>query len=365
MIGRVARPRASLLLRRPPECQCKEGVSLRSAKKIEELSIASLEKSALPLIEVQVGDIVAKVRYGSKYSIEHDYPIEWWPYIEIDLANGVSLQDYLLHVACITQFFGLALGIYLHPKEIDISRFSEAEIFAALERDRFSPVHSVEYIWPKHEIDEIQVWHGNSFVGAWDEQELSALMSCLRKWIERAPEWRKVYSLAMQSLLLMNEVTWKRLLAAWRWFEEIPAAKILPSITDQDLQKIATKAALGAKELGYVNLEKRILGALRNIRSESNVQRFERVIAAVNAKFGAKILGDGILDCLMSAVAFRGRSAHGDFYPDSDDEFGRFAKSIYAMEALCFLLTILDFPTSNEALGRVSGNPLVASYRHS
>ncbi len=63
------------------------------------------------------------------------------------------------------------------------------------------------------------------------------------------------------------------------------------------------------------------------------------------------------------AIKIRGNVAHGLHDFSTDDEFFKFSKSIYAMEALCFLLTVKDLPISREALERVRRHSMVVSYR--
>lgn len=339
---------------------------LRHQDKTRHLSMSSLaEERAHELFEVCVAGITLRVAYGGRYSVEHDHPIETWPYIEIEFDDGIILSKYLDYVACIVQFFSASLGIYLQPSGVKICRLSQDEMMAAIKTDQFDDMHSVEYCWPEIKIEENRIWHGNSFILAYDDAELSALKECISKWVERLPEWRKAYALMMGSLSLTKEISPNRLMAAWRWFEEIPGTEMTSVIADDDVATISQQASNNAAELGYSGLQKRIAGALRRIGTETNLERFSRLVGTVRAKFGTGIFDDEILDHLERAVGFRGRVAHGHFGADSDSEFQHFARSIYAVEALSFLLTIRDLPMCEAGAKRAGGNPFVSDYRHS
>ena len=60
---------------------------------------------------------------------------------------------------------------------------------------------------------------------------------------------------------------------------------------------------------------------------------------------------------------FRGKVAHGHYEPKDDPESESFARSIFAVEALCLLLTCFDMPMTKDGLDRIKHNPLVEHYR--
>jgi hypothetical protein len=123
-------------------------------------------------------------------------------------------------------------------------------------------------------------------------------------------------------------------------------------------------AAKKAQELGHLPIiRERIAGAIKWVKAESAEERFTRLVAIIEKRFGKDILTDGAVADLRRAIQFRGRTAHGHFNPDSDAEFRAFSKSIQAMEALCFMLTALDLPISEAGMMRITNNPLVRDYR--
>jgi hypothetical protein len=331
----------------------------------EKLRLLSVADAAVrELFDFRIGEMSFRIGYGSSYTAEHDYPTKTWPYFEIEFYDGIALSNYLEYVISVVEFFSAALGVYLQPGEIKICRLSLAEMMTAIESDKFNDLHSVEYIWSKIKLEEKRIWHGHSFILAYDDAELSALQGCLFQWVERLSEWKRAYSLMMASLSLTNEISANRLMAVWRWFEEIPGTGMTSVIADKDISAISEQATNKAKDLGYEGIQNRIVGALKRIGTETNFERFERLVASARAKFGVDIFDDKILDHLDRAIGFRGRVAHGHIGTDSESEFRQFAKSTHAMEALCFLLTIRDMPMTEEGIRRVRSNPFVSDYKH-
>lgn len=66
---------------------------------------------------------------------------------------------------------------------------------------------------------------------------------------------------------------------------------------------------------------------------------------------------------LVQATKFRAKVAHGHFSPADDKEFDHFIKCIYAMEALCSLLTLQDLPMKPAGAKRAPGTEIVSNHR--
>lgn len=167
----------------------------------------------------------------------------------------------------------------------------------------------------------------------------------------------------MHSLTLRQQISADRLLTACKWFEEIPLTRAQPAIADDHIELIAQAAAQKGSDLGYAAIKNRITGALKSIRTESNEDRFSRLLNTVERKFGESIFDAVILTHLKRALEFRGKSAHGHFSPADDAEYRAFVKSICATEALCSLLTACDFPITSAGIERARSNPFVRDYR--
>jgi hypothetical protein len=254
--------------------------------------------------------------------------------------------------------------VQLKPSAIRIDRLSFAQMMHALEKHEYPGDHEVHYIWSEVEIDNRDLWVGGSPVRSWDDHELASFRECLVAWMSRATTWRRPNALMITSFGLKNVVSSERLLNACRWLEDIPIAKAQPVLSSSDMEAIATAATAKAQELGHdAAIGERIVGAIRWIRAETAEQQFKRLIGTVERKFGPGIMPAEAAEHLKRAINFRGKSAHGHFNPASDAEFRPFSKSTRAMEALCYLLTALDLPISEEGLTRVGSNPVLRDYR--
>jgi hypothetical protein len=337
---------------------------LRHRDKTDRLGLRVGDDNAFQLFSVHIGSIKVGAGYQCSFGIDHDRPLEISPYLEIEFDGGVSLPAYLEYVSCVAKFFSAALGIPLTPNNIRISRLSREEMLEAINKDEFYGAHSVEYIWPPSKRDETDLWLGRSFILAYDDKELSALEACLVVWVDRLPLWKKAYALMMSSLSLRGEISPYRLLTAWRWFEQIPGNEPNARITEEHTSVISRVASNKAVELGYSDIENRVAGSLKRIGTESNSERFARLVDKVRKKFGYGVFDDEICTHLERSVALRGMAAHGHPTAEGDAEFKQFAKSTLAVEALSYLLTLLDLPIGAEGIARAGMNRLVEDYRH-
>jgi hypothetical protein len=167
----------------------------------------------------------------------------------------------------------------------------------------------------------------------------------------------------MSSFGMENVMSAERLLNACRWFEEIPTTQAQNALSDEDVEMISATATKTAQGLGYPPaIQRRIAGAIKRLKSESSEERFRRLVAMIEEKFGKGILAKDAVAHLKRAIEFRGKAAHGRFSPESDNEFRAFSNSTLAMEAICYLLTALDLPISNTGIARIGYNPLVRNY---
>ncbi|CAN2536305.1 hypothetical+protein [Methylocapsa aurea] len=215
----------------------------------------------------------------------------------------------------------------------------------------------------KTDDPDAEVWAGQQFAYAYDDAELSALVACLKAWVDRDDIWGKSTHLMLESISLHREISSNRLMAACKWFEEIPNTNAIPAIQKKDISVIASVAADRASQLGYTDLLRRITGSIKAISKETNSDRMSRLTNDVCVIFGHDLFDGEFTKNLTMATGLRGKVAHGYFEPESDDEFSCFAKSIYALEALCYLLTIKDLPILDAGKERIKYMPFVSNYR--
>ncbi|MBR0773314.1 hypothetical protein JQ625_00580 [Bradyrhizobium diazoefficiens] len=301
--------------------------------------------------------------YGATYGMEFEGPTELWPTFGLGFDEPQSIHNYIAHVSDYVTFLSFCFGVQLKPSAIHIDRLSFTQMIEAMEEHEYPGDHEVHYVWPEVEVDNRDLWVGGSPVRSWDDKELASFRECLVAWMNRASAWRRPNALMMASFGLKNVVSSERLLNACRWLEDIPIAKAQPVLSGSDIDAIAAVAAAKAQELGHEGtIGERIAGALRWIRAETAEQQFARFVGTVERKFGKGVLPDEAVEHLKRAIKFRGKSAHGHFNPENGAQFRAFSKSTRAMEALCFLLTALDLPISEEGLSRVRANPVIRDY---
>jgi hypothetical protein len=335
-------------------------------KKVDGLGRKNPKEDTFNLFEDAVEGMTMRARYTATYGMDFSAPKEFWPRLEIEFNDVQNIEEYIRHVMTYVQFLSFCFGVKLKPSEIEIDRLSFADMVAAIERQEYPGHHAVHYVWPEAEIDDQDLWVGGSPVRVWDDQELASFRACLVAWMNRARDWKKAYTLMIMSFALKNTFSSERLISACRWLEDIPGAKAQPALSDTAIEAIATAAAEKARELGHTAvLRDRIEGSIKRLKAETSEQHFSRLLALVEGRFGSGVMPGDAISYLKRALSLRGKSAHGHFNPESEVAFRAFAKSIRAMEALCYLLTALDLPINEDGIKRVRDNSLIRDYRAS
>ena len=133
----------------------------------------------------------------------------------VEFSEPVSLRTYLRPVQSVLAFVSAALGHRFIPSGIEISRMSQADTLEAIKAQTYLGDHEVRYIW-RAMRPKARTWVGHAFAHARDDDELRALVECLKIWIERDAAWRSATSLMMKALALNGEMTSERLLNACR-----------------------------------------------------------------------------------------------------------------------------------------------------
>jgi hypothetical protein len=255
------------------------------------------------------------------------------------------------------------MGHRFAPSDIHFSRLTNAEYMAAVEVRKGYREHRIHYVWAS-DAPKNNLWIGRSFAHVRGEAELAAFLDCLKAWVERDAAWRSATNMMMGSLGLQRVMSGERLMTACRWLEEIPGGGSAMAVSNEDINAIAEVAGVEAEKRGHRDYKARIAGVIRGqLKKESNGERFARLHKSICDKFGNDALKENVIPYLLRAMQFRGRVAHGDFEPDSEADYQFFAKSVYAMEALCYLLTVRDLPMSGEGTQRATAQQIVANFR--
>ena len=314
---------------------------------------------------IELPELTVRLGYRSTYSMASERVRVEAPVFAIDFAQPRSIKTYLNEVQTIVRFVSSALGITMNPENIRIRRVCDEEMRASVEKGDFLGDHSVTQMWFRRSDNENgEARSYRAFAGLFDEEEMLAFCACLRLWLEREQEWARSNALMMECLRLQREISAERMLAACKWLEEVPTAKAV-RVTDNSIIKTISNAALqAADELGQDRLKARIPQALERLALESHRERFERLVAQVADRFGPRVVHKNMPDHLIAALRdFRGKVAHGHYEPKDDAESEAFARSIFAVEALCLLLTCFDMPMTKDGLDRIKQNPLIEHYR--
>lgn len=280
----------------------------------------------------------------------------------IDFHEPRDLHSYMPELQRLLHFVSAALGHPFTPSDIEFSSLIDAEYEAAVAARKGYKAHKVHYVWPSNP-PHYSLRIGNSFAHVRGETELTAFLACLHAWISRDAEWRGANNLMMGSLVLQDTLSGERLLNACRWLEEIPGANSDMAVSDEDIDAIAAVASIEAERRGHRDYKPRIAGVIRGqLKKESNRERFTRLHRAICETFGNSALNESVIDHLLKAMQFRGEVAHRHFVPSDEAEHRLFEKSIYAIEALCYLLTIRDLPMSDGGRQRAIKQQIVANY---
>lgn len=333
--------------------------------------VKGLGNSKLPAYEhFKIFEETAKsmtfiAEYGATYGMDFDSPIELWPTFTIEFDEPQSIYDYITHVSNYVNFLSFCFGVRLVPHDIHINKLSRTEIMKNIDEHTYLGDYEVHYIWTESKFDSRDLWVGGSPVCAWDDKELSALCSCLVAWMDRVDMWNKSYTMMMYSFNLKENISSERIINANRWFQEVPIASAKNAISLKDIRAISTAATNTAKELGYTPaIQERIASAIKRVKEESAKEHFTRLVEMIEKRFGKDIFPKNAVSHLSQAISFRGRAAHGHLNLEDDSKFREFNKSILAMEALCYLLTALELPISEEGVKRIRNNPLVRDYHN-
>lgn len=314
----------------------------------------------------KLADLTLSASYGASYETNFDAPKEFWPIFSIEFNEPQTTENYLKYVTQYLSFLSFCVGFKLSPSNIYIDRMSSEEINEALDNQTYNGDHEVKYVWPEPSIKPGDIWVGGSPVHTRDNEELTSLRVCLASWMKRTSSWKKAYAMMMGSFSLRGEVSVQRLINACRWFEELPNVSSENALSNADIDAISQAAAKEAEDLGHDQvIRKRIMGAIKQIKKETSEQRFQRLVKLLKEKFGTEILPETAIADLKRAIQFRGKTAHGHFNPSNEEEFMAFAKSIHAVEAICYLLTAIDLPIPSEGLTRIKYHPVIKNYRMS
>ncbi len=339
---------------------------LRYEAKIAELeSNSPWSKVDCDVFSLILSGLTIRLGYRRSASIRTERVQVDSPVITLDFDEPRSIESYLNDIQAITHFVSINLSAQMEPENIEIRRLSNRDMHAKVEKGDFLGNHSVNQMWFRrsHPTSEKLRSHF-AFAALFDETEMHAFKACLQAWMTREPEWARSNALMMDCLRLQNELSADRLLAACKWLEEIPQARPIQVTNDSTINLISDAAVSQAAKLGYQGLMARIPQSLTRLKFESHRERFDRLLTKITERFGSGVTDNQMTSHLIAALReFRGKVAHGHYEPKDDEEYQRFIKAIYSIEAICVLLTSFDLPMTDDGLRRIKMHPLIERYR--
>lgn len=337
---------------------------LRHLEKVQALGrVSHPSEKELALYRAEAGNVTLTAGYAATYGIDTRSLTAYRPTFSIEFATGTSLDKIETHLFRYLSFLSFVLGVRLVPAAVRADRLSFEDMVRAVEAGTYVGDHEVMWNWSadEHEAREL-AFHGAPFLAA-DDAELAALEAGLAEWVIRSEEWERANIGMTESLSLRRVISGDRLLAAWRWFEELPNTGAERAFDEAAIERLIRAASDAARDQGLGDMENRIRGALRRIGEETMRDRFSRLVDSVRVQFGGDDLPDAMIDYLENARKFRGRVAHGHFAPRDESEWRRFNQATLAMEALCFLLTARDLPMTDAGKQRIWSHPVLEGYR--
>lgn len=340
---------------------------LRYAPKIKELeSNSPWKKIGTDVFTVDLPHVKIWLGYRGTISMRSERLSIDAPVIAVDFKEPRSIKSYLDDVQSIVRFVSLILGIQMEPQDIHIRRLSEEDMHAQVSKGDFLGDHAVTQMWFRKSLpDDAGSRVHYAFATLFDQEEMLAFSACLQAWIEREPDWARSNALMMDCLRLQKEISAERLLAACKWLEEIPIGRAIQVTDDSVIKSIAHTALEAARKFGQEQLKARISQALSRLSLESHRGRFDRLVNQLAERFGSGAVDSEMTDYLIAALRdFRGKVAHGHYEPKDEGEYHRFIKAIFAVEALCLLLTSLELPMTADAIRRIQSHPLMEHYHH-
>ncbi|WP_147320293.1 hypothetical protein [Rhodobacteraceae bacterium W635] len=287
---------------------------------------------------------------------------------QIELTKGVPFGEHHEFVAAVKWFFVGCLGKSFNAFALRINRLTIEQFIEEIENKGFAPEH-VELSGPNDEEIQNAVDDGVGIIWASpvkgdSNEEIENMKQNLAAWVERLDDWKEAYAHMEKCFMLRGELSSERLLSACKWLESIKTAnhqKIIDEVAYNDwLQEILEKSKYYKLDVD----ENRIIGAVRVIQNESHRVRFERLVESIistDTRF-QRVEVDRFVRDLSNSQSLRGKAAHSDIDLKKSDDIDEVARAIFAVEALCIQLTMLELPWSDTARERLIGHKAFQAY---
>lgn len=322
------------------------------------------EEPGLDVFSITCGDATLTVGYTMTSSRIFNRAPQLQPRFAVEFADGRAIQDARRMIRSVVRFLSASQCRELAAEDIRISRLTLKESYAKALEGTELPYNYALHVYNPDPPRELEYrFFARSFVYLREDQDMELFKVCLAQWVARDEEWDAAAELMLGSFRLSREISGTRLLAATRWLERIPANEAAASMGDNDFDQVVQAAVTRAEKLGHAGLGARIRGSLRSIKTETNRQRIERLVAlATTVVDTLSFEPDALIAACMKARDFRGQAAHGRVALKSEREEVDFELAIYGTECLAYLLMLVGLPLTDEARRRVFDTELVRNF---
>ncbi|MBT0671126.1 hypothetical protein HT136_22390 [Novosphingobium profundi] len=325
------------------------------------LRAVSDEKPSTEVLSLQIGDATISVYYAMSSNRIFNRAPELRPRFAIEFAAGRTLWDTKYLISSIVEFLSASQSRELIADDIKIYRSTLTELKNKLQEFGDFPYHYSVHTFKHEPATKLEYqFFAKSFAYLREDPDMELFKACLKQWLSRGEDWREASALMVASFKLAREMSGARLLAATRWVECIPGNAAAGNMLDEHFAEIVRVAAARAEEFGHKGLEGRIKGSLRSLKSETNRQRLERLVARGMTVLDPLTFEAGpLVTACMFARDFRGKAAHGRVIVKSEQEETEFELAVLGTECLAYLLMLADLPLDEEARRRVNdANPI-------
>ncbi|WP_373928455.1 hypothetical protein QTN93_15065 [Sphingomonas aerolata] len=241
---------------------------------------SSDEKASTEVLSLQIEDATISVYYTMSSNWIFNRAPELRPRFELEFPEGNKLFDASDIIYSIVEFLSASQSRALVANDIKIYRSTQTEMKANLNDVGDFPYHYFVYNFEQEPAASIEYqFFAKSFAYLRENRDMELFRACLKQWLTRSEDWREASALMVAGFKLSKEMSGARLLAATRWVERIPGNQAAGDMLDEHFAEIVRAAAAKAEEIGHKGLEGRIKGSLRSLKSETNRQRLERLVA--------------------------------------------------------------------------------------
>lgn len=319
----------------------------------------------IEIFSVRVGDLTIGASHSVSSSLggleRHKIGVQYF----VKFHNPVTIGEHIKIVHKYVGFLSFLSFKKLTPSNIKISRYDEQEISKLLSQKQNFPEHQFHHLTMRENSENIDefIFHA-PYASANSDSNVDHFIKCLEHWFLSDGGWQEAQMASFGLMGRQMTISSDRLLAACKLFETIPSARTVGGLPDEHIKEIISGAVEAAKRLSYEkDVIKRINGSLKKLSTESHVQQFRRLLINLRLRFGDSVLPDQIVSDLIAAIGFRGKSAHAPLEFTDDDVMLNFARATYALETLCYLLVLAEFPPSKGSDSRLSSLYPVENYK--